>query len=177
MDQIFRACREIGRAEWLRRRGVDGTRYLSQAAAALRLVRDPPLGAQASALQNISARWVQASAQLPGVFFQIQTVAGKDTKPYHAASAGFWFGLALEACQHAGADTNLSEIAEALEMASNHTLALQRSVPGMPGFGPSFNALIAGVRATSGDRFRVDQEMRRTAQLVRGLSDQVGNAI
>ena len=143
----------------------------------MRLVRDPPVSDEAAELQRISAQWTQAGAELPALFHRIQTAGGEHTKPYHAASAGLWFGLALEACHRANADTNLSEIAHDLGMAKGHTVALRRSVPGMRDFSQNFNSLIAGVQATSGSGYRVDQEMRRTAQLVRGLSDQVGNAI
>lgn len=180
MNQVFRACRAIACAEALRRLGKNGANYLTEAAGALDVSGLPELRPEAASLRAITSQWASRAGEIGAIFNRVQMEGGPVLR-YHAASAGWCFGLVITACDTAGPDTNIAEIVDGLDKAKAHTMAYaEASLTGkeqLQALDLEFRTLTGAINRVVGTSADVYQQLRVATQLAQSLSDRIGNAM
>jgi hypothetical protein len=184
MIHVFRACRDIGQAFILV--GLtqkDGSANCRSAANELRLTNEPIYKSESNQLDNIASNWRGLSSQVGPTFNRIQSSSQNFPGDYHAASAGFLMGMAIAGCSNVGKESDFSfvqsKILEYLQDAKAHIRAIKDEgfKKDMRVFDQDFNSLISGISSIGKTTADCSQEYHRAVQLVRGLSDQVANAL
>ena len=183
MGHLFNASRAMGQAVIMYGLGQNGSNFLNTAAGELAQTGVSALTVHANSARRIAEAWQARSGEIASFFHgsiqQAQGSAEANPLPYHTASAGWLFGMAIASSENFEKDTLLSkidEIAATLDEAKKHIIAYaDKSGPQantLRSLGNNIDGHIKKVKGLTTAR-DPDGQVRESAKITRALSEQV----